>query len=169
MSKFKNQSWITGVREALVDDPPSGWCVLTKIKGSGVYLLPKDLADNLANSSGYDQKLTGQYKIVSEFFLLNSSKKKGKISARVAGVQGSELFHEFRGVARSCGCPKPDKPKGEKATQSVARWPAKDNPPIVFQKDEYGKMAMWVKCMLEKPPTDLTWFLAAVRNYLNNS
>ena len=159
----KAMSWIAGVRANLSQKPPSGWVVLDSITGRGVQLLPADETYLNRNRSGMDLKLVGEYKIVFEFFRLDKEGRV-KISARVAGIEGHPLFHEFLGIARALGCPKP-KGTAKKNTQSVAAWPAEDDRKK-FDAANHKGMADWVRRFLSNPPPDFALFVAAAKNVL---
>ncbi len=162
----KPTSWISGVRQNLQGNPPEGWIILGDIKGAGVQMLPNDCVFIRNNESGNDHELVGKFKIVFEFFRLESSGNV-KISARVAGIEGTPLFHEFHGIARGFGCPKPKGTK-KKETQSVAAWPSKDER-VKFDSKDCEGMADWVRSFFCKMPPDLALFIAAARNLLASS
>lgn len=126
-------------------------------------MLPNDCAHINRNESGVDYNLVGKFRIVFEFFRLESSGKV-KISARVAGIEGQPLFHEFNGIARGLGCPEPRDTK-KKTSQSVAAWPAEKERKS-FKKDDHSGMAKWVRGFLCQPPADFTLFVAHSRNLL---
>jgi hypothetical protein len=158
-------SWVNGVRANLRENPPSGWAVLESITGRGVQLLPADRVFLEHNQSGRTLELVGEYKLVFEFFRLDQDEKV-KISARVAGIEGHPLFHEFWGVARALGCPKP-KGTTKKITQSVAAWPASEERSS-FPAKSHQNMADWVSKFLQNPPADFVLFVAAARNLLTS-
>jgi len=162
----KPTSWISGVRQNLQGNPPVGWIILEDIKGAGVQMLPNDSVFIRKNASGKEHELVGKFKIVFEFFRLESAGNV-KISARVAGIEGASLFHEFHGIARGFGCPKP---KGTKKTetQSVAAWPCNDER-VKFDSKDCEGMARWVRDFLSKMPADFALFIAAARNLLTSS
>jgi len=160
---INNMSWIKGIRLDLSTKEPVGWIVLTGIEGRGIQLLPFGCVYLNHNSTDEDLHLVGKYKIVFEFFRLDNSRKV-KISARVAGIEGDPLFHEFWGIARGLGCPKPKSTK-KRNTQSVAAWPKFEERQI-FDKADHVGMADWIRHFLCNPPADFTLFLAAVRNLL---
>jgi hypothetical protein len=142
-NKSNNGSfWIKAVRSILLETPPPGWIVIEGIKGAGVQLLPSDPAYLDQNCSGEVHDLVGPYKVVFEVFRLGTSGNI-KISARVAAVETQPLFHEFNGIARALGCPKP---KGSKKgnTQSVAAWPA-DSDRQSFAVTDHEEIAGWVR------------------------
>jgi hypothetical protein len=164
MSKSNNKvSWVTGVRHELTQKPPLGWVVLKVIAGRGVQLCPNDCAYLTRNQSGIELQLVGTHKIVFEFFRLNSGKL--KLSARVSGIEGSPVYHEFYGIARSLGCPLPERKGKPKSSQSVAVWPPEESRHSCVANDYVG-MAEWVRNFLSAPPSDLTLFVAASRNLL---
>ena len=156
-------SWVTGVRAQLSANPPSGWVVLEGIAGRGVQLCPKDCVYLTKNKSGLDLKLVGTHKIVFEFFRLDGTGDL-KISARVAGIKGQALYHEFFGIARGFGCPLPRKTR-QTSSQSVAAWPPQGSRHSCAVNDHAG-MAKWVRRFLSAPPADFTLFVAASRNLL---
>jgi len=158
-----SKSWIKGVRDSLKKSPPSGWSIIDGINGPGVQLLPIDCTYQNHNKSEKTLELTGSYKIVFELFRLNTSGKI-KISARVAGIAGEPLFHEFNGVARALDSPKP---KGTKKinSQSVAAWPAELQREC-FSADNHDGIAHWIRDFLCDPPADFVLFIALARNLL---
>lgn len=160
---INNMSWIKGIRLELSTKEPVGWIVLSGIKGRGIQLLPFDCVYLNHNSTDEERSLVGKYKIVFEFFRLDKSGKV-KLSARVAGIERDSLFHEFWGIARGLGCPKPDKTK-KKNTQSVAAWP-KSEERQTFDNADHAGMAGWIRHFLCNPPADFTQFFAAARNLL---
>jgi hypothetical protein len=130
-----------------------------------VQFLPDDYAFIVKNKSGKNRDLVGDCRIVFEFFRLSSGGKV-KISARIAGIDGQPLYHEFRGLARGMGCPKP-KDARKKDTQSVAAWPLHESRPN-FEADDHHGMADWVRQFLQNPPANFVLFLAASRNLLGD-
>jgi hypothetical protein len=164
MNKSNNKvSWVTGVRDELTKKPPLGWVVLKDIAGRGVQLCPDDCAYLTRNQSGVELQLVGTHKIVFEFFRLNSGKL--KLSARVSGIDGSPVYHEFNGIARSLGCPLPEGMGKPKSSQSVAVWPPKESRHSCAANDYVG-MAEWVRNFISAPPGDFSRFVAASRNLL---
>jgi len=164
MNKSNNKvSWVTGVRDELTKKPPLGWVVLKDIAGRGVQLCPNDCAYLTRNQSGNEHQLVGTHKIVFEFFRLNSGSL--KLSARVSGIEGSPVYHEFYGIARSLGCPLPEGKGKAVSSQSVAVWPPKESRHSCAANDHVG-MAEWVRDFLSAPLSDFTFFVAASRNLL---
>jgi hypothetical protein len=162
-NKDKPISWINGVRQNLQVNTPAGWIILEDIKGAGVQMLPDDCIYSHHNSSKEDYDLVGAFKIIFEFFRLDRSGNV-KISARINGIEGQPLFHEFNGIARGLGCPEPRDNK-KKTSQSVAAWPAEKERKS-FKKDDHSGMANWVRVFLCQPPADFTLFVALSRNLL---
>ena len=154
---------MTGVRDELTKKSPLGWVVLKDIAGRGVQLCPNDCAYLTGNQSGIELQLVGPHKIVFEFFRLNSGNL--KLSARVSGIEGSPVYHEFYGIARSLGCPLPAGKGKAVSSQSVAVWPPKESRHSCAANDYVG-MAEWVRSFLSAPPSDFTHFVAASRNLL---
>jgi nephrocystin-3 len=161
---MKNTSWISGVRANLIENPPSGWIVLDRIKGAGIQMLPDEQAYLIRNRSGKDLELVGNYRLVFEFFRLNRSGNL-KLSVRVAGIEGQPLFHEFWAIARALGCPRPKVTKKEN-TQSVAVWPENEER-LSFGSTDHTGMAEWVRKFLVNPPADFVLFVAASRNLIS--
>jgi hypothetical protein len=159
----KSKSWIKGVHQNLLENPPEGWSIIEGIKGAGVQMLPIDCAHLHFNQTGQVYDLVGKFRIVFEFFRLDSSGNV-KISARVAGIEGQPIYHEFNGIARGVGCPEPRDTK-KKTSQSVAAWPA-EKERTSFKKDDHSGMAEWVRAFLSEPPADFTLFVALSRNLL---
>lgn len=162
MASIKS-NWVKQVSAGLNSTIPTGWVILEGIEGRGIQLLPLDCVYLNHNATGEDLDLVGKYKIMFEFFRLDNSGKV-KISARVAGIEGDPLFHEFWGIARGLGCPKPKSTK-KRNTQSVAAWP-KSEERQTFDNADHAGMADWIRHFLCNPPADFTLFLAAVRNLL---
>jgi hypothetical protein len=162
----KNISWANGVRANLMEKPPTGWIVLNGIKGSGVQMLPEDDAYLTRNGTGVDLKLVGSYRLVFEFFRLDTSGDI-KLSARVAGIEGQPMFHEFWGIARCFGCPAPKGTK-KKDTQSVAAWPGNEKR-LSFAATNHAGMADWVREFFANPPVDFVLFVAGARNLIASS
>ena len=162
MASIKS-NWVKQVRQRLNSIPPTGWVILEGVEGRGIQLLLLDCVYINHNATGKDLDLVGKYKIVFEFFRLDNSGKV-KISARVAGIKGNPLFHEFWGIARGSGCPKPKSAK-KRNTQSVAAWPKFEERPI-FSNADYTGMADWIRHFLCNPPADFTLFVALCRNLL---
>lgn len=127
-------------------------------------MLPTDCSYIHHNKSGKSCELVGEFRVVFEFFRLDRSGKV-KISARVAGIKGQPLFHDFYGIARGVGCPEPKKTK-KKNSQSVASWPT-EKKRIKFEENDHSGMANWVRSFLCQPPADFTLFVALSRNLLS--
>jgi len=156
-------SWASGVRDELTKKSQLGWVVLKDIAGRGVQLCPNDCAYLTRNQSGNELQLVGTHKILFEFFRLNSGKL--KLSARVSGMEGSPVYHEFYGIARSLGCPLPEGKGKPVSNQSVAVWPPEESRQSCAANDYVG-MAEWVRSFLSAPPSDFSLFVAASRNLL---
>jgi|688.fasta_scaffold2190633_2 hypothetical protein len=66
----KSKSWIKGVHQNLLENPPEGWSIIEGIKGAGVQMLPIDCAHLHFNQTGQVYDLVGKFRIVFEFFRL---------------------------------------------------------------------------------------------------
>ena len=146
------------IRNLLIENPPTNWQVLSNVDGAGVYLLHKDL-DLKTLESGTVKKLVGPYQIVFEFFCLTTSGEV-KISARVAGKDGTEIYNHFNKLAKDCRCPPPDnRGQDSKDTKSVASWP-KDRKKF----DTNQNRANWIRNFLNDSTHELNKFISEIRS-----